>query len=100
MTDELAREVAQIGARLLDEAYMAWFAAENECEQALRVWSAATSRRRADGYWTYRAALDREEAAARDLQQLDQLTRSCREGLAPVENVVAVGDNSEPPQFQ
>jgi hypothetical protein len=100
MTEELAREVAKIGVRLLDEAYMMWFAAESECEQALRVWSTGSSRGGAEVYWTYRAALDREEAAARDLQKLHQLTRSCHEGLTPPEDGVVVPDNRQPPQFQ
>ena len=38
MTEKLGREVAEIGVRLLDDAYMAWLAAESECEQALRGW--------------------------------------------------------------
>jgi hypothetical protein len=33
MTGKLGREVAGIGVRLLDDAYMAWFVMERECEQ-------------------------------------------------------------------
>lgn len=97
MAKEPEREVAPIEGRLLDEAYTTWFSAESECEAALRVWSAERSRGSAEAYWTYRAALDREEAAARDLQKLHQFARSWREGLSPQDNRVAVHDSSEPP---
>lgn len=75
MTDELANEVARISVRLLDEAYMVWLAAEGECEEALRGWSVETSRVGAEAYCKYRAALDREEAAARDLQKLHEVAQ-------------------------
>ena len=78
MTVEHANEVAKIGVRLLDDAQMVWLAAERECDQALRHWR-ATSRQSA--YTAYRAALDREEAAARELQRLWELDRPCREAL-------------------
>ena len=100
MTEELAREVAQIGVRLLDDAYAVWLAAQNECEHALRVWSAGGTRTHAELYCAYRAALDREEAAANDLQKLHELARSCCEGLAPPEAAVGARDNIQPPQFQ
>jgi hypothetical protein len=77
MTEEIAHEVARISVRLLDEAYMVWWEAESECEEALRGWSAGTSRGGAEAYWTYRAALEREEAAARDLQKLHEVAPSC-----------------------
>lgn len=70
MTEKLGREAAEIGVRLLDDAYVAWFAAESECEQALRAWFDGTSGNRREAYFAYRAALDREEAAAHDLQRL------------------------------
>ena len=100
MTEELAYEVARIGVRLLDEAYMMWWAAESECEEALRGWSAGTSPVGAEAYWTYRAALDREEAAARDLQKLHEVAQSCCQRLAPPENRVAVRDDGRPARFQ
>jgi hypothetical protein len=53
-----------------DRIYLAWFAAESECEQALRDWRGRTRSDRDGTYIAYRAALDREEAAARDLERL------------------------------
>lgn len=67
-TDEL--DVTAIGIRLLDDAYMAWRAAEGECEEALQSW---LDRAHARAYPAYRAALEREEAAARDLQRLSEI---------------------------
>jgi hypothetical protein len=81
MTGKLEDEVAEIGVRLLDDAYMAWFAAESECEQALRAWLDGASGKPA-AHFAYRAALDREEAAAWDLQRLWKLAQPCRESLA------------------
>jgi len=68
------RDVAAIGIRLLDDAYAAWAAAEGECECALRAWQ--DSHRQAAAYPAYRAALDREEAAARDLERLTEIAAS------------------------
>jgi hypothetical protein len=80
MSGQLAGEVAAIGVRLLDDAYMAWLAAENDSEQALRAWyERAPSDRVA--YFSYCAAVDREEAAARDLERLGALVQPCRELL-------------------
>jgi hypothetical protein len=62
---QLADEVG-----LLDSAYLAWFGAENESEQALHAWFAAAPGHRAVAYQAYREALEREDAAARDLQRL------------------------------
>lgn len=81
MIENLDTEVAEIGVRLLDDAYLAWFSAESESEGALRAWFEASGSRRATAYLTYRAALDREEAAARDLQRLWQVSARCRETL-------------------
>ena len=99
MTGKLGHEVAEIGVRLLDDAYMAWFAAESECEQALRAWFDGTSRNRAEAYFAYRAALDREEAAARDLQRLGELAQPCRDSLAPPEEGVTVRTIHKPRQL-
>jgi uncharacterized protein YeaO (DUF488 family) len=66
-------EVTNVGIRLVDEAHTAWFVAQIECADALCAWFQATARRRADANLTYRAALDREEAAARDLERLTTL---------------------------
>jgi hypothetical protein len=100
MTEELGHDVARIGVRLLDEAYMVWCAAESECEQALRGWSEGTNRASWEAYSRYRAALDREEAAARDLQKLHEVAQSCCRRLAPQENRVALPDDRRPTQFQ
>ncbi len=70
MTDNANSEVATIGVRLFDDAYLAWFSAESECEDALRPWFQSTREQRATTYFAYRVALDREEAAARDLELL------------------------------
>jgi hypothetical protein len=99
MTEELAQEVARIGVRLLDEAYMTWCAAERDCEEALRGWSVGTPHGGAEGYCTYRAALDREEAAARDLQRLHEVAQSCRQSLSPPENRAAIRDRGGPARF-
>ena len=75
-------ELAEIGIRLLDEAHVAWQRAELECEQALRAWFDGSPRTSADRYLFYRGALDREQAAARDLQRLWELGRSGHDALA------------------
>ena len=84
MTDASEQQIARIGVRLIDDAYTTWRAAEMEAGAALRSWF--------DGYWrdrdamwlTYRAALDREEAAARDLERLSELAAPCVDLLATV----------------
>jgi len=81
MIDDTQIECAAIGVRLLDDAYLAWFSAESECEQALRAWFAARGGERTGVYLAYRAALDREEAAARDLERLWRLAEPLRETL-------------------
>lgn len=81
MTEQFATDVAEIGVRLSDDAYMAWCAAAIESELALRDWFDATPGARVSRYFVYRAALDREEAAARDLQRLSELAQPCRDML-------------------
>jgi hypothetical protein len=66
------RDVNGIAVRLLDEIYMVWSRAQLECQHALRAWLDSGPRNDA-AYCAYRAALDREEAAAVDLQRLSQL---------------------------
>jgi len=83
MIDHIDTELAEIGVRLLDDAYLAWFSAESECEGALHAWFDAAGDERASAYLSYRAALDREEAAARDLARLWQVSAPCREALVP-----------------
>jgi hypothetical protein len=80
--NELERDVAQIGVRLLDEAYFAWLSAARDSEQALRAWMGGADCSRREAYSAYLAALDREEAAARDLQRLSELARPCELALA------------------
>jgi hypothetical protein len=81
MTDHTQIDCATIGVRLLDDAYLAWFSAESECEQALRDWFAALGGERGTAYVAYQATLDREEAAARDLERLWRLAEPLRETL-------------------
>jgi hypothetical protein len=75
-------ELAEIGIRLLDEAHVAWQRAELECERALRAWYDGSPRTSVDSYLFYRAALDREQAAAYDLQRLWELGRAGHDALA------------------
>jgi hypothetical protein len=77
MSHNIASEVAAIGVRLLDDAYMSWLAAESESSLALRAWL-ETAGPRHEAYFTYLAALDREQAAALDLQRLSTLAAPCR----------------------
>jgi hypothetical protein len=74
--------LAVIAVRVLDDAHMTWVAAEVESEHALRAWFKGAASHRAAAYLAYRAAVDREEAAARDLQRLGELTRPYQERLA------------------
>jgi uncharacterized protein YeaO (DUF488 family) len=62
-----------IGIGLADAAYTAWIVAQAECSAALSRWFEAEPHRRGEANLTYRAALDREEAAARDLERLISL---------------------------
>jgi hypothetical protein len=71
-------ELAEIGIRLLDEALQAWYDGPPR---------AAT-----DLYLSYRAALDREHAAAGDLERLWELARSGHEALAAASQLA--GDQS------
>jgi hypothetical protein len=80
ITENIEGDVADIGIRLADEAYLAWLAAASESERALHDWFDAAWGRAATSYCAYRAALDREEAAASDLRRLLELTKSCRLG--------------------
>jgi hypothetical protein len=76
-------DLAVIAVRVLDDAYMTWVAAEVDSEHALCAWFNADAPQRPGAYLAYRAAVDREEAAARDLQRLSELTQPCQERLAP-----------------
>jgi hypothetical protein len=82
MLDRSDTEIATIGVRLIDDAYVAWFNAESECATRLRAWFQATGEGREIAYVSYRAALDREEASARDLERLWRLGDPCRANVA------------------
>jgi hypothetical protein len=79
MIDKLESEVARVGVRLLDDAHAVWFAAANESAEALRAWLDASPRTQNAAYFTYLAALDREQAAAGDLERLSKLTAPCEQ---------------------
>jgi hypothetical protein len=66
----ISRDAAELGGRLLDDAHTAWLIAESEAAQTLDAW-----RERASGTWyrAYLAAVEREEAAARDLERLHEI---------------------------
>jgi hypothetical protein len=81
MTAKLEITVAEIGVRLLDDAYLAWLGAADESSRALRIWFDSAPRNRAATYWSYRAALDREAAAAHDLERLSELAQPCQDVL-------------------
>ena len=77
-----SHDLAVIAVRVLDDAHMTWVAAEVDSEHALHAWFDAGAPQGADAYRAYRAAVDREEAAAYDLQRLCELTQPCQERLA------------------
>jgi hypothetical protein len=77
-----SRALAVIAERVLDDAHMTWVAAEIDSEHALRAWFDASAPQRAGAYLAYRAAVDREQAAAADLQRLAELIQPCQEGRA------------------
>jgi hypothetical protein len=76
--------LAEIGIRLLDDAHGAWQRAEFECEDALRAWREGPPGAAVDRYHAYRAALDREQAAADDLERLWEVARSSHDALVAV----------------
>jgi hypothetical protein len=53
MTENVRTEAPENGVDMFDDAYLAWFDAENECERALRAWSAVA---RGDGNLAYPAS--------------------------------------------
>jgi predicted protein tyrosine phosphatase len=88
MTHNEEAEVGQIGIRLLDDAYVAWLTAESESERALHFWFEQIHDHSA-AYLAYVAALDREHAAAYDLQRLSALVTPHRRILTSGENACA-----------
>jgi hypothetical protein len=80
-----SHDLAVIAVRVLDDARMTWVAAEVDSEHALRAWFNAGTPEGASAYLAYRAAVDREEAAARDLQRLSELTQPYQDRLGRIE---------------
>ncbi|MBB4663859.1 hypothetical protein [Conexibacter arvalis] len=73
-----ADDLVAIGTRLIDEVFQSWQAAQLLCHEAFHAWCDAAPAQRAGAHAAYRAALDREEAAAHDLQRVTQAARlSC-----------------------
>ncbi|MFZ0089742.1 MAG: hypothetical protein WAL63_09570 [Solirubrobacteraceae bacterium] len=68
MIENIPPEIGSICVPLLDDAYLAWLSAESESERALHNWWRTAGVDSATAYAAYEAALDREQAAARDLQ--------------------------------
>ena len=68
--DTLATLASRVGGRIADGASRAWQFAQIECDLALIAWRVAAPERSAAAHLAYRAALDREEAAARDFEEL------------------------------
>jgi hypothetical protein len=69
----LARSRGSTRRLPVDDAYTIWLDAHSRCDQALRAWNAAGPAARRYAYRKYLAELQREEEAARRLEQL-QLT--------------------------
>jgi hypothetical protein len=76
MSRRLTKESVEAAIRLLDEAFMSWSLACCECRVALQAWFDAPREERAAASCAYRAALDREEAAARYLEHLTTLSQA------------------------
>jgi hypothetical protein len=56
MARRISTEVASIGIRLGDEAYMSWCTVQMQCQDALRAWFDARPHDRAEAICVYRAA--------------------------------------------
>jgi hypothetical protein len=57
-----------VASRRSADLQLAWFDAAADVHEAYLTWRDADREQRADAFVVYRAALDREEAAARALQ--------------------------------
>ena len=68
--DNLAACCSRVRLRLSDAAYTAWQIAQLECELALLAWRILGPHRGPAAHSSYHAALAREEAAARDFEEL------------------------------
>jgi hypothetical protein len=95
-TSDAEFDLAMIGARLLDDAYMTWLIAESEAEEAFQSWRDPVSCSREVAYRAYLAAVDREAAAARDLQRLGEIAAPCVALLARQDTAEAVQRHSQP----
>ena len=73
MSEQDQHDAVAEAIRLREDAYISWAAAEIEAGTALRTWFAATASRRPLAYAVYLAALEREEAAAHDVERLSAL---------------------------
>ena len=75
-------DLVVIAVRVLDDVHITWFAAEVQSEHALRAWFKRAASHREGAYLAWRVAVDREEAAVRDLERLCELTQPYPERLA------------------
>ena len=69
---------AMVTALLLPVARMLSVTTEVDAKLALRALQGATTAEREGAYTAYRAAVDRKEAAAGDLQRLCDLAQRCQ----------------------
>jgi hypothetical protein len=79
--DTLAACCSRVRLRLSDAAYAAWQVAQLECELALLAWRILGPHRGPATHASYRAALAREEAAARDFEELYRVTGALASAL-------------------
>ena len=90
-------DAAAIGARLLDDAHMTWLVAKSAAEQALDTWREPVTCTRAAAYAAYVAAVDREDAAARDFERLCEITAPYRVASVPTNTASASADDARSP---
>jgi hypothetical protein len=82
MSIELRRDVAEIGVPLLDDAHLGLDRGRGrDRARTPRLVRRRSEPTTAAAYLAYRAALDREEAASRDLQRLTVLAQPRQERL-------------------
>lgn len=70
MTEKLQPESTPAMAGDVETAHRGWVEAAGEAKRALHAWLDGAGRDQRSLYVVYRAALDREEAAARELERL------------------------------
>jgi hypothetical protein len=68
-------------SRRATDLQIAWMDAADDASEAYAAWRFAQTADQADGFVIYRAALDREEAAARALEREVSAPASSREHL-------------------